>query len=479
MSRFVEGVDRSQSVLFPERLEDYIGEDNPVRVVDAFVEHLNLATLGFGGVVAQITGRPAYHPATMLKIYLYGYLNRVQSSRRLEREAQRNVELMWLTEQLAPDFKTIADFRKDNGAAIRRVCREFVLLCRRLGLFTQALVAIDGSKFKAVNNRDKNYTRAKVQRRIEQIEESVARYLSELDSADRRGDAEVNEAHTTRLKEKIAKLHSEMQRMQDLAKAVEAAPDHQISLTDPDARSMATSGKGTGMVGYNVQTAVDAKHHLIVDHQVTNIGNDRQQLATMAKRAKEVMQVDHLEAVADRGYFSGNEIVACEDAGITAYVPKPQTSNNQANGLFGKRDFVYVPERDEYRCPAGQSLTRRYRTVERGLTLDRYWSSACGSCPLKAQCTPAPERRLSRWEHEDVLDAMQQRLDHDAGKMRTRRCTVEHPFGTLKSWMGYTHFLTRTLEHVSTEMSLHALSYNLKRVMRIMGVVPLMEAIAA
>lgn len=397
MSRFVEGADRSQSVLFPERLEDYVGEDNPVRVVDAFVEHLDLTTLGFERAAAQATGRPGYHPATLLKIYLYGYLNRVQSSRRLEREAQRNVELMWLTGQLAPDFKTIADFRRDNGAATRKVCREFVLLCRRLGLFTQALVAIDGSKFKAVNNRDKNYTRAKVQRRIEQIEESVARYLSELDSADRRGDVEVNEARTTRLKEKIAKLHSEMQRMQELAQAVEAAPDHQISLTDPDARSMATSGKGTGMVGYNVQTAVDAKHHLIVDHQVTNIGHDRQQMATMAKRAKDIMQADHLEAVADRGYFSGNEIVACEDAGITAYVPKPQTSNNQANGLFGKRDFVYVPERDEYRCPAGQALTWHFTSVEHGMTLHCYWSSVCGSCPLKAQCTTGPNRRVKRW----------------------------------------------------------------------------------
>ena len=479
MSRFVEGVDRSQSVLFPERLDDYIGEDNPVRVVEAFVEKLDLVALGFGGAIAQMTGRPAYHPATLLKIYIYGYLNRVQSSRRLEREAQRNVELMWLTGQLAPDFKTIADFRRDNGVAIRKVCREFVMLCRRLGLFAQALVAIDGSKFKAVNTRDKNYTRGKVQRRIEQIEESVARYLSELDSVDRRGDAGVSDAHVSRLREKVAKLHSEMQRMQELAKAVEAAPDHQISLTDPDARSMATSGKGTGMVGYNVQTAVDAKHHLIVDHQVTNVGNDRQQLATMAKRAKDVMRVNHLEAVADRGYFNGNEIVACEDAGITAYVPKPQTSNNQAKGLFGKRDFVYVSERDEYRCPAGQSLIWRYRTVERGMTLDRYWSSACGSCALKDKCTPAPERRISRWEHEDVLDAMQQRLDRDAGKMRTRRCTVEHPFGTLKSWMGYTHFLTRTLEHVSTEMSLHVLAYNLKRVMRIMGIAPLMQAMYA
>ncbi len=479
MGRFVEGEDRSQSTLLPERLDDYVGEDNPVRVVDVFVDNLDLTTLGFDRTIAQATGRPGYHPATLLKIYIYGYLNRVQSSRRLEREAQRNIELMWLTGRLAPDFKTIADFRKDNGAAIRQVCREFVMLCRRLNLFSQALVAIDGSKFKAVNNRDRNYTRAKVQRRIEQIEESVARYLSALDSADRDGAAPVAEAHTTRLREKVAKLRSEMQRMQGLAKEVEAAPDKQISLTDPDARSMATSGKGTGIVGYNVQTAVDAQHHLIVDHQVTNVGHDRSQLAVMAQRARDTMQVEHLEAVADRGYFSGEEIVACEAAGITAYVPRTQTSTSQAKGLFGKRDFVYVPETNTYRCPAGQSLIWRFQTIEHGLTLNCYWSSACKGCPLKSQCTPAPNRRVRRWEHEDVIETMQQRLDRDPGKMKTRRQTVEHPFGTLKAWMGATHFLMRRLPNVSTEMSLHVLAYNLKRVMRIMGIAPLMQAMAA
>jgi transposase len=479
MGRFVEGEDRSQSTLLPERLDDYVTEDNPVRVVDVFVDHLDLTTLGFDRVHAQATGRPGYHPATLLKIYIYGYLNRVQSSRRLEREAQRNIELMWLTGRLAPDFKTIADFRKDNGPAIRRVCREFVMLCRQLDLFSQALVAIDGSKFKAVNNRDRNYTRAKVQRRIEQIEESVARYLSELDSADRQGAAPVAEARTTRLREKIKTLQSEMQRMQALAKEVEVAPDQQISLTDPDARSMATSGKGTGTVGYNVQTAVDAQHHLIVDHEVTNVGNDRSQLATMATRARTVMQVERLDVVADRGYFSGEEIVACEEAGITAYVPRPQTSNSQAKGLFGKRDFVYVPENDTYRCPAEQSLIWRFSTVEKGLTLHCYWSSACKGCPLKAQCTSSPQRRVKRWEHEAVIDAMQQRLDQDPGKMRIRRQTVEHPFGTLKAWMGSTHFLMRTLKHVSTEMSLHVLAYNLKRVMRILGIAPLMQAMCA
>jgi transposase len=479
MGRFVEGEDRAQSTLLPERLDDYVTEDNPVRVVDVFVDNLDLATLGFDRAVAQATGRPGYHPATLLKIYIYGYLNRVQSSRRLEREAQRNIELMWLTGRLAPDFKTIADFRKNNGAAIRQVCREFVLLCRRLDLFSQALVAIDGSKFKAVNNRDRNYTRAKVQRRLAQIEESVARYLSELDSADRQGTVPVAEARTVRLREKVEKLQSEMQRMKELAQGVEAVPDQQISLTDPDARSMATSGKGTGTVGYNVQTAVDAQHHLIVDHQVTTVGHDRSQLAVMAQRARTALQVEQLEVVADRGYFSGEEIVACEEAGITAYVPRPQTSNNQAKGLFGKRDFVYVPETDAYRCPAGQSLTWRFTTVEKGMTLHCYWSSACKACPLKAQCTPASQRRIRRWEHEAVIEAMQQRLDHDPNKMRVRRQTVEHPFGTLKAWMGSTHFLMRTLKHVSTEMSLHVLAYNLKRVMRILGIAPLMQAMCA
>jgi transposase len=479
MGRFVEGEDRSQSTLLPERLDDYVTEDNPVRVVDVFVDNLDLTALGFERAIAQATGRPGYHPATLLKIYIYGYLNRVQSSRRLEREAQRNIELMWLTGRLSPDFKTIADFRRDNGAAIRRVCREFVVLCRRLDLFSQALVAIDGSKFKAVNNRDRNYTRAKVQRRIEQIEESVARYLSELDSADRQGAAPVADARTTRLREKVEKLQSEMQRMQALAKEVEDAPDQQISLTDPDARSMATSGKGTGTVGYNVQTAVDAQHHLIVDHQVTNIGNDRSQLATMAKRARTAMQAEHIEVVADRGYFSGEEIVACEEVGITAYVPRPQTSNTQAKGLFGKRDFVYLSETDAYRCPAGQSLIWRFTTVEKGLTLHCYWSSTCKACPLKTQCTSSPQRRVKRWEHEAVIDAMQQRLDQDPDKMRIRRQTVEHPFGTLKAWMGSTHFLMRTLNHVSTEMSLHVLAYNLKRVMKILGIAPLMQTMCA
>ena len=409
MSRFVTGEDRSQSTLLPASLDDYVTEDNPVRVVDVFVDNLDLADLGFERVIAQATGRPGYHPATLLKIYIYGYLNRVQSSRRLEREAQRNIELMWLTGRLAPDFKTIADFRRNNGPAIRRVCREFVMLCRRLNLFSQALVAIDGSKFKAVNSRDRNFTRTKVKRRIEQIDASVARYLSELDSSDRQRQSEVTEARTTKLREKIDTLRSEMQRMQVMAKAVAAAPDQQISLTDPDARSMATSGKGSGMVGYNVQSAVDAEHHLIVDHEVTNVGHDRTQLQPMADRARSVMQADALAAVADRGYFNGEQIVACETSGIQVHVPKPQTSNSQARGQFGKRDFIYEPGSDTYRCPAGQILIWRFTTVEKGQTLHCYWSSACKACAIKTQCTSAAQRRVKRWEHESVLETMQQR----------------------------------------------------------------------
>ena len=314
MRRFVEGMDRVQSTLFPECLEDWIGEDNPVRVIDVFVDELDLAGLRFSGVDPEATGRPSYHPSVLLKLYIYGYLNRVQSSRRLEREAGRNVEVMWLTGRLAPDHKTIADFRKDNGTAIRKVCARFVALCRMMGLLTQASVAIDGSKFKAVNNRDKNFTRAKMDRRLAQIEESVARYLQQLDTADRQEPSEALTTKTSRLKEKIAKLKEEMQRLQALEVRMLATPDQQISLTDPDARSMATSGRGSGVVGYNVQIAVDTEHHLIITHEVTNVGTDRSQLAHMAEETKATLEAENLDAIADRGYFSSEEILACEEA---------------------------------------------------------------------------------------------------------------------------------------------------------------------
>lgn len=478
MKRFIEQEDRTQITLLPACLEDYVAEDNPVRVVEVFVDQLDLEALGFDGTVPAMTGRPSYHPAVLLKIYIYGYLNRVQSSRRLERETQRNVELMWLSGRLTPDFKTIADFRRDNGKAIRQVCRQFIELCRKLDLFSQSIVAIDGSKFKAVNNRDRNFTSAKLRARMEQVEQSIERYLAAMDTADRT-QPDVAEAKTSRLKEKIAKLKQQMQDLKAMEQRLREAPDGQVSLTDPDARSMATSGRGTGVVGYNVQTAVDDKHHLIVAHEVTNVGHDRAALATMAEQARAATGIEDLNVVADRGYFSGEEILACEQSGITAYVPKPLTSNSAADGRFGKQDFVYEANEDEYRCPAGQRLIKRFTSVENAMILHSYWSSACQGCAIKARCTTGKERRVKRWEHEGVIDAMQRRLDREPEKMRTRRQTAEHPFGTIKYWMGSTHFLTRTLVRVKTEMSLHVLAYNLKRVMKILGIGPMMVAMRA
>ncbi len=479
MKRFVEGVAREQSTLFPDRLEDWIGDDNPVRVIDVFVDELDLGGLGFDRVDPKATGRPGYHPSVLLKLYIYGYLNRVQSSRRLEREAGRNVEVMWLTGRLVPDHKTIADFRKDTGPAIRKVCAQFVALCRQLELFADASVAIDGSKFKAVNARDKNFTRAKMQRRMEQIEESVERYLHQLDSADRQEPGLARTTETARLKDKIAILKEEMERLGKLEARMLATPDQQISLTDPDARSMATSGRGSGMVGYNVQAAVDTKHHLIVAHEVTNQGTDRSQLANIAEQAKAALETDRLDAVTDRGYFNSAEILACDVAGITVTLPKPQTSGNRIKGRFVKRDFRYLAAEDVYLCPAGERLVYHYTNQEKGLILRRYWTSACQTCALKDKCTTGRERRITRWEHEHILEAVQRRLDEHPEKMRQRRETVEHPFGTIKYWMGYTHFQTKTLKKVGTEMALHVLAYNLKRVMNIMGIGPLIVAMSA
>jgi transposase len=479
MKRFVEGEDRLQIVLLPHCLDDYVTENNPVRVIEAFVDELDLTTLGFEGVVPEATGRPAYHPATLLKIYVYGYLNRVQSSRRLERETQRNIEVMWLTGRLTPDFKTIADFRKNNGPAIRATCRQFVMLCRQLDLFSEAVVAVDGSKFKAVNNRDKNFTPNKIQRRMEQIETSIDRYLSALDAADRQ-EGEVAQAKAVRLKDKIAVLKQQMQQFKQMEVAVRTAPDQQISLTDPDARSMATSGKGTGIVGYNVQTAVDVEHHLIVAHEVTNVGHDRTQLVPMALRAQEAMGNEEITVLADRGYFNGDQVLACENTGVLPCVPKTLTSSSAKRGLFTRQDFVYDAEKDHYTCPAGEHLTRGFVRSDRRGDVDQYRHlTACFTCPLKPKCTPDKLKRIKRWKHEGVLDAMQARLDRMPDAMGVRRQTVEHPFGTFKSWMGSTHFLTRTLKRVRTEMSLHVLAYNMKRVIAIIGVGPLLQAIRA
>ncbi|MGB5628238.1 MAG: IS1182 family transposase [Woeseiaceae bacterium] len=473
MSGFIEGEDRTQATLFPERIDDYVAEDSPVRVVDVFIDDLDISGLGFR-TEPNATGRPSYHPKMMLKLYVYGYLNRVQSSRRLEREAQRNVELMWLTGRLAPDFKTIADFRKDNGEAIRLVCRDFVMLCRKLGLLNNTLVAIDGSKFKAVNNRDKNFTRAKMKRRLAEVEASVDRYLTQLTEVDA---TETDDDKGAVLEKKIAQLREEMARLKKHEVRMLEAPDKQLSLTDPDARSM--NSRGTGMVGYNVQSAVDSKHHLIIAHEVTNVGSDRSQLANVANQAKEALQAETLDVVADRGYYNGDEIRACEQAGIDTYLPKPKTSPNKAKGLFDRSAFTYVDKDDEYECPAGERLIYRFTRTEKGKEIRRYWSSACPRCPIKAQCTTGDNRRVSRWVHADVLDRAQARLDKQPDSMRVRRATVEHPFGTIKSWMGATHFQMKTLPRVSTEMSLHVLSYNMKRAINLLGTEKIIATIRA
>jgi transposase len=462
--------------MLPECLDDYVDQDNPVRVVEAFVDHLDLRQIGFQGMDPLATGRPSYHPSVLLKIYIYGYLNRIQSSRRLEREAQRNVELMWLSGRLMPDFKTIANFRKDNGPAMRNVCRQFIVLCRKLDLFSQAIVAIDGSKFKAVNNRDKNFTSAKMKRRMAQIEQSIERYLTAMDTADR-AEPEVAQRKKGRLQDKIAALKEQMRQLKVLEVQMLASPDQQLSLTDPDARSM--KSRDGGIVGYNVQVAVDAQHHLIVAHEVITEGVDRDQLAPMAEQAREATGIEDLTVVADRGYFKGDQILKCDQAAITPIVPKTLTSNSLADGRFDKQDFIYIASDDQYRCPAGQRAIKRFTTIEAGMTLDVYWSSACPRCPIKARCTTTQYRRIRRWKHEAVLEAMQERLDRQPEMMRVRRQTVEHPFGTIKHWMGWTHFLTKTLARVRTEMSLHILAYNLKRVMNILGIGAMIRAMTA
>ena len=475
MAGYVEGVDRGQATLFPDRLEDFVDEYNPVRVVDAFVDALDLRDLGFGRAVPTTMGRPGYHPAVLLKLYIYGYLNRIGSSRRLEREASRNVELMWLTGRLAPDHKTIADFRRDNGRAIRKVCGQFVLLARKLGLFGEAVVAIDGSKFKAVNNRDKNFTAAKMARRLAEIEAAIGRYMAEMDGAD--GTEPVGEARIEHLQEKLAALHAHMAELKVIDERLRSAPDGQVSLTDPDARSM--NSRGSGIVGYNVQAAVDAEHHLVIAHDVVATGSDRAQLSAMSKAAKDVIGSGNLEVVADRGYYSGPEVLACETAGISAHVVKPVTSNAVADGRFGKGDFSYDAVRDSYRCPAGQELTRRSTANEDGQAIHLYWTNSCEACALRTRCTTGNQRRVRRWEHEHVLEAMEARLARRPELMGLRRSTVEHVFGTIKGWMGATHFLTRGLENVRTETSLQVLAFNLKRLISIVGIAPLMAVIRA
>jgi transposase len=467
MKRFIEGENRYQSTLFPESLEDYIAEDNAIRIVDAFINKLNLKDLGFAGAEPSATGRPGYQPAVMLKIYIYGYLNRIHSSRRLERESHRNVELIWLTGRLMPCFKSIAAFRKDNRQAIRRVCLEFVGLCRELELFSATLVAIDGSKFKAVNSRDKNFTRRSVKLRIKKTQANIDRYLAKLDAADKE-EPEIAEVTAIELKQKIASMEAKMDELKGFEAEVEAHPDKQVSVTDPDSRSMKKAGGGS-TVGYNVQTAVDSKHHLIAAHEVTNATSDRSQLSSMAGKASEALDAKDLMVLADPGYYKGEEMVDCYEAGITALVPKVDTSGKRGKGEYTRADFIYDAKEDEYVCPAKERLIYRFTTEEKGKQLRAYWSSQCGSCALKAKCTSSKERRVKRWEKEHILEKADALLKKNPDAMRQRKRLVEHPYGTIKHWMGSTHFLMKRLPNVQTEMSLHVLAYNMRRAINILG----------
>ena len=473
---YIGGESRNQRYLLPETIDDYIGADNPVRFVDAFVEKLDLEQLGFERAVVAETGRPGYDPGDLLRLYLYGYLNRIRSSRRLEREAGRNLELMWLLRRLRPDFKTIADFRRDNGRAIQQVCREFTLVCKDLDLFGRELVAIDGSQFGAVNSPSRNFSPKRLEQRIADIDTKIAAYLKQLDRQDRE-EASSETGKPEEFQDKLRRWQERQQRYQSYQQQLEQSGDKQISLTDPDSRRM-SRGHGS-QVGYNVQLAVDEKHKLIVEHEVTNAVTDQDQLTPMAERAKAALGVENLEVVADMGYYDGAEVKKCEAQGITVYIPKPDTSANTKLGLFGKERFHYDREKDVYHCPAGQELTYRFGTVEKGRAIRYYSTSACGGCALKPQCTRNQDnRRITRWEYEEVLERMQRRVNQQPEKMRKRQQLVEHPFGTMKRWMEQGYFLMRRKEKVATEMSLTVLAYNLKRVLNLVGTQKLIAALA-
>jgi len=473
---YIQGTPREQAILFPETMEEYISDDNPVRFIDAFVDQLDLQAAGFQRTLPSEIGRPPYAPGDLLKLYIYGYLNRIRSSRKLEQEATRNIEVMWLLRKLKPDFKTIADFRKDNRNAFKQVFREFILLCRKLELFGGELIAVDGSKFKAVNNSKRNFTKARLQKTLKRIDEKIEGYLNELDECDSKGPSPKRYS-VAELESKIEHLKDRQDRYGQLLQEIEESGETQVSLTDADSRSMAKSPKAP--VSYNVQTAVDEKHKLIVTQDVTNAVTDRDQLSKIAIQAKETLGVEKLKVVADMGYSHGKEIKACEEAGLEPYVPTPVTSANRKLGLYGKEQFVYDAEKDVYRCPAGQELTYRFDTHELGRHIRYYKTSDCRACAIKAKCTRNKEgRRITRWVDEHIMERMQARIDANPELMKKRKQIVEHPFGTIKYWNDQGHFLMRGLENVRAEFSLSALIYNLKRVINIIGVPKMLEALA-
>jgi transposase len=471
------GVDRGQQVLFPETLDEYVAEDNPVRVIDAFVEGLDMAELGFERAVPAEEGRPGYDPRDLLRLFIYGYLHKTRSSRRLERETHRNVEVIWLLRKLRPDHKTIAEFRRRHAKALKGVCREFTLLCRRLDLFSAELVFVDGAKYRAVNGKDRNFTPKKLEKLLSKIDARIEEYLAKLEAEDRVEEGEAG-ATDARLREKLEALRKRKEEYEEYQQRLEESGEGQLSLTDPDSRLMKV--QGDLKVCFNAQIAVDPKHHLIVTEEVTNQENDEAQLAPMAVAAKEVLGVEVLGVGADAGYHVGTQVVECEANGITPYVARPKsTSKNAKRGRFTKEAFTYDAARDAYRCPAGEWLGFSTQTEVKGRTL-RYYANwgACAGCPLRSACTGAMEgRRIMRTPEEARLDAMAERLEKEPDLMLQRKSVVEHPHGTMKWWWDGGYFLVKGLQKVRGEFSLMTLAYNLRRVINVLGVKCLLEAL--
>lgn len=476
---YIEGIARNQSILFPEVIDDYIEEDNPVQFIDAFVDSLDLQGLEFKYSLPEATGRPPYNPADMLKLYIYGYLNRIRSSRSLEKETNRNVELMWLLKKLSPDFKTIADFRKDNKKAIKRVCREFTLLCKRLELFGGELIAIDGSKFRAVNSRKRNFNEAKLKKAIKGIDEKINGYLIELDDNDKE-EAHVSRPDAGDIKAKVMMLKERGKKYQELLTELEDSGETQVSLTDPDSRAMLNNHRVE--ICYNVQTVVDSKHKLIIDHEVTNEATDSAQLSLMSKRAKEILGTDELEVLADKGYYNAVEIKECVDNGITPYIPEPASTVprdvNIPEPSYYKGKFRYDAQQDVYICPGGSKLTFRGLAPRYGKVMRLYKSKDCQGCLVKGRCTKDKSgRTIFRWEHEDILQEMRMRVQANKEKTKMRQQLSEHPFGTIKRSFNQGYMLLKSLEKTGTEVSLTILAYNIKRAINIIGLKGLIAAV--
>ena len=479
---YVSGVDREQTMLLPESLEEYVAAEHPVRFIEAFVAGLEVERCGFQRAQPAETGRPGYDPKDLLKLYIWGYLNRVRSSRRLERECLRNLELIWLLRKLAPDFKTIADFRKENASAFKAVFREFGVLCRDLGLWGAELVAIDGTKLKAVNSPARNHTGGELQAWLERLDARVEEYLRRMEKEDAPGGEGSARQPAESLREKLVQLEARRGEVRELLAELERSGAAEISRTDPDSRRMGKVG-----VGYNGQIAVDERHKLIIEAEVVTAQNDLHELATMAKAACEALGVDPDDPkagkpkfIADRGYHAREVLAESEAAGIESYVPQPLRGRARADGHYHKSAFIYDPATDHYRCPQGVALQRESETIKHGVPATLYSNAAaCGSCALKGKCTSSPYRRIERYENEAVVERVAARVAANPRLVRRRGALVEHPFGTLMFWWNQRAFLMRGLDKVRGEFRLSALAYNLKRVIHIVGVGPLLEKLKA